>query len=353
MIVSNVATYVDLAANTKQPTIIFLHGIGEKGDGTEAGLSNLQGFINSPANNIIPNLNKFFNGEQFNIIAPQLLWSDGEWRNDYIDKAYNYALTLPEVDPERIALVGISLGGGGVLKYLSVAGNGQKFNVAVPICPAYNTHDPKVIAGSGIATWFFHASDDPTCNVATTNSAVSNINSNNPAVPAFKTIYDKGGHYIWGTAFGTEALWLWMQKNTKTKRISPMATSTTTETPVSGLKANAGADQVIQGGATTLDGSLSTGYKQAWWDHTSFNGKWPPASYWDGEKFGIKAKLKDLPVGDHEFKLTVSDTITTSTDTVKVTVQAGVGTPTTTAPTMTKELLFTLKVFKDGSTEKV
>lgn len=308
-VTNNVAVYQDVNG-LKRPTILFLHGIGEKGDGTTAGLSNLENFINSPNNNIRLNLGKVFNGEQFNIIAPQLLWADGEWRNDSIDKAYNYALTLPEVDPERISLVGISLGGGGVLKYLSVPGNGQKFNVAVSICPAYAPYDAKIIAQSGIATWFFHANDDGVCPVATTNSAVSNINANNPAIPAYKTIYLTGNHYIWGTVFGTEALWLWMQKNTKTKRTAPGSTQTTPLPAPSTVKSIPEVKNLTSTTAT-LDGSKSEG-KITWsnWEMILPNPANHPNVFPNWQKGGPVLKIENLkPNTDYQFKYTVNGTV--------------------------------------------
>lgn len=343
-IIAEQAMYEDLP-DVKSPCVVFLHGAGEKGDGTTVGLSNLEAFIDNPDNSIRKMLDRLFNGEAFGIIAPQLKWADGEWQNNYIDKAVDYAKSLPNVDPERVSLAGVSLGGGGVLKYLSVPGNGQKFNVAVPICPAYNTHDPKIIAASGIAMWFFHANDDLTCKVDTTNSAVSNINANNPAIPAYKTIYPTGGHYIWGTAFGTEALWLWMQKNRTTKRVPVTTTVPPATTP---LVADAGPDITITTTTATLDGSKSTGGKSAWWGLESLNGKWSEKNYFDGSNFGLSVKLKDLIPGEYVYKLTNADGSNMVSDTVKLTVTGTVTPP----PATGKKLLFTLGIYDDGTTVK-
>ncbi|HYJ37466.1 MAG TPA: hypothetical protein VEV87_02575, partial [Chitinophagaceae bacterium] len=69
------------------PLIIFLHGIGERGDGL-GGLVNMvgvgiPGYINRGAT-----MN--FNGQSFLVLSPQLHFNYGSWQNFYIDEMLNY-----------------------------------------------------------------------------------------------------------------------------------------------------------------------------------------------------------------------------------------------------------------------
>ena len=99
----------------KHPLIIFLHGIGERGNGTTQ--------INSVANNGTPNLcangatMRFTVGGQtssFVVISPQLSGQYGYWPTFYVKEMIKYAKANLLIDTNRIYVTGLSLGGGGV-----------------------------------------------------------------------------------------------------------------------------------------------------------------------------------------------------------------------------------------------
>lgn len=302
------------------PCIIFLHGISERGDGTEAGMKPLEDFIASADNNIDKALQKFYtNNKQFVLVAPQLMYPKGEWDIATIDAAYNYAINLPSVDKTRISLVGVSLGGGGVVKYISVSGNAKRFNVAIAICPAWASgFDFKIIAASGLPLWTFHASDDGVVNVSSTNSIVDGINANNPVIKAKKTIYSTGNHYIWGRVFDPEVppgvdgekatIYDWMLLNTNVSHVAvtggTTGTTTTTTTTTPTFKAIADVKNITATNAT-LDASASTGdIKYYAWRILKFpaNGTWNIFTSGNG---GPVVKVSNLVAGDYEVELTV------------------------------------------------
>ena len=123
------ATYT---ANKKYPLIVFLHGIGERGDGSPNGLNNLLGFLTSQYNNIQSSLETTYtvNNKQYEfvMIAPQLPAHLGNWENSYVETALQYVANNLSVDWTKVYLTGVSLGGGGVWKYTSTSeANAQKF----------------------------------------------------------------------------------------------------------------------------------------------------------------------------------------------------------------------------------
>jgi predicted peptidase len=103
--------------------IIFLHGIGERGNGSTE--------LNRVLTNAIP---KYINAghnmrftslsgvpETFLVLSPQLNASYGTWQNIYVDEMLKYAKANMSIDTNRIFLTGLSLGGGGVWKYTSTS----------------------------------------------------------------------------------------------------------------------------------------------------------------------------------------------------------------------------------------
>jgi len=99
----------------KHPLIIFLHGIGERGNGTSQ--------VKSVAANGVPRYcangasMRFTVGGQtssFVVLSPQLSLSYGYWPTFYVKEMINYAKANLQIDPNRIYVTGLSLGGGGI-----------------------------------------------------------------------------------------------------------------------------------------------------------------------------------------------------------------------------------------------
>src|SRR4030095_1291600 len=122
---------VDYNANptTQYPLIIFLHGIGERGDGTTQLPFVLANAIPKYINAGNP-MRFYVNGQwqTFLVLTPQLSTAYGSWQNFYVDEMLKYATQNLRVDPNRIYLTGLSLGGGGTWKYATESvTNASKF----------------------------------------------------------------------------------------------------------------------------------------------------------------------------------------------------------------------------------
>lgn len=245
----------DYNTSTKYPVIIFLHGIGERGNGT----SELSRVLGNGTPNYIQNghnMRFFWNGkwETFLVLTPQLNGKYGWWQNFYVDEMINYATRNLSVDPNRIFLTGLSLGGGGVWQYaISSLSNAQKLAAIGVSCGTCQNGDWSNIGKANLPAWAWHAADDGTVAAGCSNGSVQSINSYNPAVKPYLTIWPQGQHWIWGKVYNTnyEAqhpnIYEWFLGQNKSLPVN--------KRPV----ANAGADQTISAltGNATLNGGSS------------------------------------------------------------------------------------------------
>lgn len=187
------------STNKKYPLLVFIHGIGELGNGN----SDLQKLLNTPIPSRLKNKTfpvKFtVNNQEFSfiVISPQFkAWPSP---ND-IDAVVKYASQNLRVDPARIYVIGLSMGGGATWEY--GAAFASKVAAIAPICGASSPdiNRAKKIAAANLPVWAFHNADDPTVTVNNTNNYVANINAQKPAIPAIKTIWPTGGHNAWSKA---------------------------------------------------------------------------------------------------------------------------------------------------------
>ncbi|MFM9909764.1 MAG: PKD domain-containing protein [Chitinophagaceae bacterium] len=202
---------VDYSLNPseKYPLIVFLHGIGERGDGVIE-LPNVLGqgipkYINSGHP-----MRFFWNGkwETFLVLSPQLSRNYGDWQNFYVDEMLAYAKQNLRIDTNRIYLTGLSLGGGGVWKYASASlTNAKKFAAIAPVCGTCAISNACNLANANLPVWAFHAQDDGVVGAGCTTSSIQGINNCNPAVKPLMTIYSNGGHFIWDRSFDTVYNW--------------------------------------------------------------------------------------------------------------------------------------------------
>ena len=183
----------------KYPLIIFLHGLGELGNGTTQldkvlvnGTPKLLKNKTFPANFVSGGKNY-----SFIVIAPQFkAWPSAADVNAVID----YAIANLRVDVSRIYVSGLSMGGGATWTFATAYPS--KAAAIVPICGAQgaSTANATKIAKAGLAVWAFHNTDDPTVAVLNTNNWITYINNSAPTAEAKKTIWATGGHNAWTKA---------------------------------------------------------------------------------------------------------------------------------------------------------
>lgn len=203
-------------AKKKYPLVIFLHGAGERGDDNQKQLVHgLSDFASDEAAKKHPAF----------VMAPQCplgqKWVDVEWSAP--------AHTLPEkpspalaatlnavaalqsefsIDPKRIYLTGLSMGGYGV--WDALARRPELFAAAVPICGGGDPAMAKQIMS--IPIWAFHGADDKSVPVHRSREMVEAMKATG-GQPKY-TEYPNVGHNSWTQTYASRAVhdWLFEQR---------------------------------------------------------------------------------------------------------------------------------------------
>ena len=202
---------VDYNANpsVKYPLIIFLHGIGERGNGTTELSRVLANGIPKYIDAGHP-MRFYWNGkwETFIVLSPQLNSSYGYWSNQYISAMLQHAKSNLRIDTNRVFLAGMSLGGGGVWTYAtSSLSNAKQIAGIGAVCGICSGGTWCNFRDANLPVWAFHAQDDGSVGVGCTIGHINNINACNPSVKPYMTIWPNGNHWIWDRAFDTAYNW--------------------------------------------------------------------------------------------------------------------------------------------------
>lgn len=182
---------------------VAFHGKGEAGNGTLTGIDKVTGNFSE--------LLKRVDTYGFSVLAPQVstnltggnLW----WSDNHIEAIIEYAVTN-HTKLGKVAVTGLSQGGGSVIEAITNPKTAAKIFAAIPICPTPQyDNDFSQVAKNKIAAWFFHAADDQTVRVPSSQIMVGKIRSFNPDPQIKYTEYPTGGHGIWGRAWATEEIY--------------------------------------------------------------------------------------------------------------------------------------------------
>ena len=190
----------------KFPLIVFVHGLGELGDGSAAKLPLV--LRNGPP--------KLINNKSW----PDSFAVNGQWHKPIVispqfikwptpgdmDTLVNHLMATYKVDRSRIYVTGLSMGGGVTWNYASnSAAVCRKIAAIVPVCGATtpSTARGATMAKHNLPVWATHNQTDPTVPVSNTDNYVSYING--AAVPpnplARKTIFPVSGHDAWSNTY--------------------------------------------------------------------------------------------------------------------------------------------------------
>jgi len=196
----------DPAGSQTYPLLIFLHGVGEIGNGG-SDLSLV--LVNGPPKLIDEGsfpVSFTVNGQTFSfiVLAPQFM----DWAQpDEIDSVINYAIGHYKVDTSRIYLTGLSMGGGSTWYYPAAAEAYSRKLAAILVIAGAGELDPsaaQLIATTDLPVYATHNSGDDVVDPSYTIGNVTLINSadNPPANPkAIDTIFNAEGHDAWSGTY--------------------------------------------------------------------------------------------------------------------------------------------------------
>lgn len=187
------------STSKKYPLIIFIHGVGELGNGTTQlskvlvnGIPKLLNARTFPARFSVGGEN-----HSFIVVSPQFK----QWpvATD-VNAVINWAVANLRVDESRIYVSGLSMGGGIAWEYAIAYPN--RIAAVVPMCGAAWPTQVQCgnMAAANLPIWAFHNNDDGTVGAGITNMIIDFTNSFGPNPMAQKTIWPSGGHDCWTKA---------------------------------------------------------------------------------------------------------------------------------------------------------
>lgn len=183
------------------PLVLFLHGAGERGHD-----------LRRVAKHGPPAEAEAGWTRPFLLISPQCpateRWTD---HLDDLSRLIDEAERLHPVDPERIYLTGLSMGGAGT--WALAAQQASRFAAAVPVC---GRGDRTRGADYGILpVWAFHGVDDTTVPAERSREMVEAIRAAGGDVRL--TLYQGVGHDSWTRAYATTELWSWLLEHRRSR----------------------------------------------------------------------------------------------------------------------------------------
>ncbi len=231
------------AGSQSYPLLIFVHGLGEMGDGSPSQLPRVigGGLPNAIENGKFPVSVHAGGGSgslfKFIVISPQFAqWPGGPDISNVID----YAVSHYRVDINRIYLTGLSMGGGVVFDYAGYwPSYSNRVAAIVPIAAANWPWAPSMqnIAEANLPVWATHNDSDNVVPVSNTINSVDYINTS-PVPPnplARKTIFHSYGHDAWTKTYDT----LYKENNMNIYEWMLQYKRSFTTLPVTGLELNA------------------------------------------------------------------------------------------------------------------
>lgn len=175
------------------PLMLFLHGSGESG-------TNLAKVKAHGPPKVVESKPDF----PFVLVSPQ---SAGRgWNPELLNELLDQILRDYRVDPDRVYLTGLSMGGFGT--WSLAAAHPEKFAAIVPICGGGNTNDATKLAKLPI--WVFHGAQDKTVPPERSKAMVEAIKAAG-GDPKF-TLYPEAGHDSWTATYNNPELYEWLLK---------------------------------------------------------------------------------------------------------------------------------------------
>lgn len=194
----------------KWPMILFLHGMGERGD-------NLQLVKRHGPPKLVDSRPDF----PFVVISPQCplgTW----WQTEPLLALLDEVIEKYEVDPRRVYLTGLSMGGFGTWSLALAAP--ERFAAIAPICGGGNPYPPvgfnpdRLAALRTLPIWVFHGAKDTIVNPAESERMVQGMRRYGCTVDY--TVYPEAGHDAWTETYDNPRLFEWFLEHQRPLKVN-------------------------------------------------------------------------------------------------------------------------------------
>jgi predicted peptidase len=190
------------------PLVIFLHGSGERGTD-----------INVVKKHGPPMLVEKNPAFPFIVISPQLPEQSATvgqlWPIPPLEAILDHALKTLRIDPSRVYLTGLSLGGMATWDWGTA--HPDRFAALAPVAAS---GDPsKACNAKHVPVWAFHGDHDDAVDTRGDFEMVDALKKCG-AAPRL-TIYANTDHWSWVPAYNDPALWMWLLEQRKPRAADP------------------------------------------------------------------------------------------------------------------------------------
>jgi predicted peptidase len=177
-----------------RPLVLFLHGAAQRGDDLE-----------QVASVGIPLEIERGHNYPFVAISPQCP-PDTSWDSftSALSELLDEVIPKYKIDPRRVYLTGISMGGFGAWKL--AASEPHRFAALVAICGGGNPAAAQALRA--LPTWAFHGQNDPVVPASKTQEMVQALEA--VGAPIKVTIYPGAGHEIWDQTYKNAEVFEWL-----------------------------------------------------------------------------------------------------------------------------------------------
>lgn len=182
----------DAEPDRQWPLLLFLHGAGERGDSLEA--VTVHGPVRERrAGRDLP----------FVIVSPQVPAGE-RWTPGRVAAALDGALAAYRIDPARVYLTGLSMGGFGTWE--AIQKMPERFAAAVPVCGGGLPLG--LDAAAGVPVWAFHGAMDPVVPIEMSVGMVRALR--NAGGDVRFTVYPDAGHDSWSETYADPEVYAWL-----------------------------------------------------------------------------------------------------------------------------------------------
>ena len=189
------------AEDKKWPLLVFLHGAGERG----SDLRTVKRY--GPPKRVTEDPDF-----PFVMISPQCP-GGSFWNTDHLLQLIRSTIRTHNVDPDRVYLTGLSMGGFG--SWALAAKAPELFAAVAPVCGGGDPRTAEKI--KDLPIWAFHGDADRIVPISGSQRIVDAIKEAGGKKIEF-TIYEGVGHDSWTPTYANEELYKWFLKHKRENR---------------------------------------------------------------------------------------------------------------------------------------